>query len=80
MKENAFVMMPNDWSPIRVPPNGELSFFYLIDKKPCDNLVLDQISVGKELIAADAQRYLAERLLESIFQKHSIIIPRESDL
>ena len=80
MKENAFVMMPNDWSPIRVPPNGELSFFYLIDKKPCEDLVLDQISVGKELIAADAQRYLAERLLESIFQKHSIIIPRESDL
>lgn len=77
MKEKAFVMMPNEWSPIRVPPNGELSFFYLIDKKPCENPILEQISFGKELIAADAQRYLAEKLLESIFQTKSIAIPME---
>ena len=79
MKEKAFVMMPNEWSPIRVPPNGDISFFYLIDKKPCEKPVLDQISFGKELIAADAQRYLAEKLLESIFQTGSIALPLEGD-
>jgi len=79
MKEKAFVMNSNEWSPIRVPPNGELSFFYLIDKKPCANPILDQISFGKELIAADAQLYLAEKLLESIFQNRSIILPQEGD-
>lgn len=77
MKENAFVMMPNEWSPIRVPPDGELSFFYLIDKKPCENPVLDQIAFGKELIAADAQRFLAEKLLDSILKKQAIVLPQE---
>ncbi len=78
MKEKAFVMMPNEWSPIRVPPNGELSFFYLIDKKPCETPILEQITFGRQSIAADAQRYMAEKLLESILQNHSIIFPKES--
>jgi hypothetical protein len=77
MKEKAFVMMPSDWSPIRVPPNGELSFFYLIDKKPCENPVLDHIAFGKESIAADAERFLAEKLIESLLQHNSIILPKE---
>ena len=58
---------------------GNSLFSILIDKKPCVNPVLDQISFGKELIAADAQLYLAEKLLESIFQNRSIILPQEGD-
>jgi hypothetical protein len=77
MKDKAFVMMPKCWSPIHVSQNGEISFFYLVDKRPCINPVLDHISFGKELIAADAQLYIAERLLELILQNHSIVIPLE---
>ncbi|HSX37245.1 MAG TPA: hypothetical protein VLE95_00255 [Chlamydiales bacterium] len=79
MKEKAFIMMPNEWSPIRVDANGELAFFYLIDKKQNDGPVLDQIAFGKELIAADAQRYLAEKILESIFNNRSMALPEEED-
>jgi hypothetical protein len=78
MKEKAFLMMPNVWSPIRVPPGGELSFFYLIDKKPCETPILEQITFGKQSIAADAQRYMAEKLLETISKSHSILLPKES--
>jgi len=77
MKEKAFAMTPNEWSPIRIPPQGEISFFYLVDKKPSDNLVLDQISFGKEMIAADAQRFLAQKLLETILEKQAIQLPKE---
>ena len=79
MKEKAFQMVPNDWSPIHVPPDGDISFFYLIEKKPSEAPILDQIAFGKELIAADAQRYLAEKLLEAISKKQSIVIPVQSE-
>jgi len=78
MKENAFTLTPGAWSSIRVPENGAGSFFYLIERKPSIDPLPQQIALGKELIAADAQRYLAEKLLASIFKSHSIVIPEET--
>lgn len=75
MKDKAFQMLPNEWSPIHVPPTGDIAFFYLMEKQSNDTPILDQIAFSKELIAADAQRYLAEKLLKEIAQKQSIIIP-----
>ncbi len=77
MKDKPFVMMPNEWSPIWAAPNGEISFYYLIDRKPSDSPILENIAFGKELIAADAQKYLAEKLLDQLMKNNSIAFPEE---
>jgi len=75
MKEEAFAMLPHQWSSIHVPPDGEIAFFYFQEKKPHPAPILEQLALGKETIAADAKRFLAERLLEKAKRKQSIIIP-----
>jgi GcvH upstream region-like protein len=79
MKTEAFAMLTNNWSPIRFPESGIPSFFYLVDKKISEAPLLEQISFGKALIAEDAERFLAERLLESIFQLSSINLKLEEE-
>jgi hypothetical protein len=79
MQEEAFVMVPNQWSSIHVPEDGNISFFYFEEKKPCEKPVLEQIIFGKETLAADAQRYLAERFLAALKKKQMITIPREKE-
>ena len=80
MKEQAFVLVPNDWSPIHVPNDGQIVFFYLQEKKESEAPILDQISFGKETLAADAQRFLAEKLLAKIQKKQSIVIPVKKEI
>lgn len=78
MSEDDFVMMPNQWSPIRLSDEGQVVFFYLKEKKTTDTPILDLLSFGKETLAADAQRYLAEKLLESAKNKKAIVIPLQT--
>lgn len=80
MKEQAFVLVPNDWSPIHVPNDGQIVFFYLQEKKESEAPILEQLSFGKETLAADAQRFLAEKLLAKIQKKHSIVIPVKKEI
>lgn len=76
MSEKAFFMPLNEWSQIRVAPDGDVSFFYLMEKKGVhETPIFEHITLGKELIAADAKRYLAMKLLETIAAKQSIVIP-----
>lgn len=79
MREKVFQMYPHEWSLVQVLPNGEISFFYLLDKRPGEAPILDSISFGKELIVADAQLYLAGKLLEEIVEKKSIMIPLQGE-
>ncbi len=72
MNETAFLMLPGEWSPMRVLPNEGVAFFYLMEKKPSDAPMFEQIAFGQELIVSDAQRYLAEKLLETIEKKQSM--------
>ncbi len=80
MKEQAFTKLPEQWSAIHVPDNGDISFFYIEHKHAQTRPILDPISFGKELIAADAQMYLAEKLLKTITLNNSMIIPKEPAL
>ena len=75
MKEEAFTMLPNQWSSIHVAADGEIAFFYFQEKKPHQTPILEQLVMGKETIAADAQRFLAERLIFETKKKQSIVIP-----
>lgn len=75
MTEDDFVMMPNQWSPVRLSDEGQVIFFYMQEKKTADTPILDLLAFGKETLAADAQRYLAEKLLESAKNKKAIVLP-----
>jgi hypothetical protein len=77
--KQAFIMMPDQWSPISAPPSGDIVFFYLQEKKSHESPILDQIVFGKEMIAADAQRFLAEKLLSKAKKNRSIVIPVQGE-
>ena len=79
MKEQAFVMVPKQWSPVHVPSDGDISFFYFEEKRPHANPILEQMVFGKETIGADAERYVAERLIETAKKKNSIVIPLQME-
>lgn len=69
MKNETPKMIPNQWSPLHVPMEGAISFFYLKERRPIQEPVLEQINFGYEILAADAQRVLARHLLEAIQQQ-----------
>ncbi len=75
MKEQAFMMLPNLWSPIYIADNGQIVFFYLQERKANQVPILDQLSLGKEMLAADAKAYATERLIQVIKKKQAIKIP-----
>ena len=75
MKEQAFMMLPDFWSPIHVADDGEISFFYLQEKKVTHEPILESLNFGKETLAADAKAYVTERLLQTVKMKNAIVIP-----
>lgn len=80
MKEQAFMMLPDLWSPIHVADDGEVVFFYVQEKKANQEPpILDQLDFGKETLAADAQRYVTERLLKRVKMKNAIVIPIQKE-
>lgn len=79
MKEQAFLMLPDLWSPIHVADNGEIVFFYLKEKKTNPSPILDQLAFGKETLAADAKAYVTEKLLKVVKKKNAIVIPVQKE-
>lgn len=79
MKEQAFLMLPNLWSPIYVADNGDVVFFYLQEKKTNPAPILDQLAFGKETLAADAKAYVTEKLLQVVKKKQAIVIPIQKE-
>jgi hypothetical protein len=79
MKEQAFLMLPDLWSPIHVADNGEIVFFYLQEKKANPAPILDQLAFGKETLAADAKAYVTEKLLKVVKKKKAIVIPVQKE-
>ncbi len=79
MKEQAFIMLQDLWSPIHVADDGEITFFYLKELKSGPAPILQQLSFGKETLAADAKKYVAEKLLKTLKKKNAIVIPTQNE-
>ncbi len=79
MKEEAFLMLPELWSPILAADDGQVVFFYLQEKKVSDAPILDHLSFGKETLAADAKAFVAEKLIRSAKNKNAIVIPVQKE-
>ncbi len=75
MNYQAYVLQPGQWSPIHVPANGEIVFFFLKNREISSEPILDQIQFGKETLAQEAQARFADRLLEIAIQKQALVFP-----
>ena len=59
--------------------DGEIVFFYLQERKSSPAPILDQLSIGKETLAADAKAYFAETFLQKVKEKNAIVIPLQKE-
>ncbi len=75
MTKESFTLMPNEWSPVHVAPDGAVHFIYIKDRKTAQEPILEQLSFGKEMLVSDVQRILAEKLLAKMKSKQAIVIP-----
>ena len=79
MSNEPFVLVPNQWSPIHTAGDGAVQFIFLKNRISCEEPILEQLSFGKGLLAADVHRVLAEKLLETMRQKKAIVIPLQPE-
>ncbi len=79
MNNEAFFMVPNQWSPVYVPEDGQIVFFYLQEKKWDEEPVLAQMQAAKTTISKNAQLYLAKALLGKIQKHKAIVIPMQKE-
>lgn len=75
MKDEAFAMPSNLWSPIHAAEDGEIVFFYLKEKKTPERSLLEQISFGKAILSSDAKAFAAKQLLNRIVSTTAIRMP-----
>jgi hypothetical protein len=56
-----------------------VQFIFLKNRIACEEPILEQLSFGKGILAADVHRVLAEKLLETMRAKHAIVIPLQPE-
>jgi GcvH upstream region-like protein len=79
MNTEAFIFLPNQWSPVHVPPTGQIVFFYLQEKIAESEPIFPQMQLGKETIAREVKGIAAKQLIHRIRTKQAIILPMEKD-
>lgn len=75
MKDQIFTMTPKSWSPIYVPEDGNVAFFYFEEEKVFDEPIFSQINFGKATIASDAKCFAAKNLALKIKQNQGFVLP-----
>lgn len=65
-------LAPQTWSSVSTSADGEISFFFLQEKRLEEEPTYTHLEAGKEILSADADRYFAERLLSILKQTETI--------
>lgn len=78
MNNEAFMLVPNQWSPVHVPLDGQIVFFYLQDRTQHMPEVYE-LEMGKAILSMDAQLCMAKILIDRIQKKKAIVIPMQKD-
>ncbi len=79
MTKEPFILVPNQWSPVHTANDGAVHFIFLKNRFSSEEPILEQLSFGKAMLAADVHRVLAEKLLHTMRQKHAIVIPLQPE-
>lgn len=75
LMKQAFILKTGEWSDVYVPPNGDIVFFFVKERTMVPAPILEQIQLGKETLAAEAQCLLTDQLIETVLKKQAIVIP-----
>lgn len=78
MKDEAFMMIPGHYSPIK-EADGEVVFFYLKEKKSPDEPLFEQIPFGKQMLSNDAKVFMTEKYVKHFKDRNAIVIPIEKE-
>jgi hypothetical protein len=79
MAKEPFILVPNQWSPVHAANDGNVHFIFLKNRVSSEEPILEQLSFGKGILAADVHRVLAEKLLETMKEKRAIVIPLQPE-
>jgi hypothetical protein len=77
MVKEAFSLPTAHWSSVQVPSDGTVSFFCPKEQTKKEEPALESVRFGHEVLAADVQRLLAEKLLDQMLGANAIVIPIE---
>ncbi len=74
--KDAFDMAENAWSKVYTPPNGDLYFFQIKGKDSSGEApaIAEQTMQAYRMLSNDAQRVLAERLLQKMQEKGALSV------
>jgi GcvH upstream region-like protein len=73
--EEALALNPQSWSSLKVPFNGDLVFFQVLDKgikEGADSAVVSQTRDAQSVLSASAQRALMQKVLDDLKAKNAI--------
>lgn len=79
MQKEPFLVSVDSWSPIYMPSDGNIAFFYLKNREIPQEPILDRIHFGKERLSLEAQRCFADELLELALQKQALVLPLRTE-
>ena len=79
MSKESFKLQPNEWTSLHVASDGGVMFMYMKTKQPMSEPIVEQLFAGKQVLAADIQRVLAEKILAVMQKKQALIIPLQPE-
>lgn len=79
MSHESFIIPMNTWSPVHSFPDGNVTFFYLKNRYSENVPILEQINASQEILAKDAKKVLAEKLLACMKKNQCIVIPLQKE-
>jgi hypothetical protein len=75
MMQHSFKLNMGNWSQLHIPTNGDIVFFFVKEHQTPETPILERIQLGKTELAAEAERELADRLLEIVQAKQAMTTP-----
>ena len=79
MNNEAFMLIPNQWSPVHVPDNGHIIFFYLQERIFQQEPILSQLEAGRETLSRETKKALTKRMLNRIRNKNAVTLPMQKE-
>jgi hypothetical protein len=73
--QQPFRQQAGEWSPVYVPVNGNIVFFYLKERSISQEPVLPQILLAQETISMDVEKKLAGELCNLMIKNEAFAVP-----
>ncbi len=79
MSKESFILIPDQWSPIHVADDGDIMFMYLKTRQVNKEPIMEQLFAGRQILASDVQKVVAEKILTVMQKKQAVIIPLQPE-